>query len=276
MDQTRVMDEEDKATEESVDDNQEQSQPDRQDKGNADVEEKYPVIISAIRDAYVDIFTNPVKNLGSIFEASETGMVGVNEQMWMQFLHMCEPSVMRISNFIHSIPGLNNVSVNHKKLLHYGSILDLMFFQLSLHFNPLDMSFPLKCGKHITRSQAETFKGGFLWSVVGPLYDFGFQMARLQLTDTEAALMMAIIALQIDRDGLQEATEIEEIHDMVFLACQHHVEKCFPQDRQRFLTLLMKITYSRYLAKQYGDIILQGHSSPDVSQFVKEIFECLH
>ncbi|XP_071545478.1 thyroid hormone receptor alpha-like [Panulirus ornatus] len=158
-------------------------------------------------------------------------MVGVNEQMWMQFLHMCEPSVMRISNFIHSIPGLNN---------------------------------------------AETFKGGFLWSVVGPLYDFGFQMARLQLTDTEAALMMAIIALQIDRDGLQEATEIEEIHDLVFLACQHHVEKCFPQDRQRFLTLLMKITYSRYLAKQYGDIILQGHSSPDVSQFVKEIFECLH
>lgn len=233
-------------------------------------------IIQSLVSAYNDAFSKEKDiqsgNYGFSEMEREDCSEGEAAAVWNGLLQRMSPAVTRVIIFIKKIPGFTTLTDEDQFLLLREGVPEILFLFTSLRYNSERQSILLKNGKHLFRSQIETALRGSLWHFLGPVYELAATVSRLKLDDTEAAMMIALLAVQTDRIGLSDMEKVEGIQDSILAACKRHIVSSNPNQPIRWSKLLMKMTHIRNVASQHSFTLLSTQAMPTINQLVVQIF----
>jgi len=233
-------------------------------------------IIQSLVSAYNDAFSKDTTSQSKSDDFSELNREECSNAeeaaVWEGLLQRLSPAVARVVNFVKEIPGFTTLTNEDQALLLRGCVAEILFLRICLRYNSHTQSILLRNGKHLFRSQVESALGGSLWHFLGPVFELAATVSRLKLDGTEAAMLIALLAVQTDRVGLCDMEKVEGVQDSLLAACKRHIVSSYPKQPIRWSKLVMKLTHIRNVASQHSMDLLSTQAMPTINQLVIQLF----
>ncbi|CAL4234861.1 unnamed protein product [Meganyctiphanes norvegica] len=233
-------------------------------------------IIQSLVMAYNEAFSKENTSQNESEEFSdlnlEEGSDAEENAVWEGLLQRLSPAVARVVTFVKKIPGFTTLTGEDQALLLRGCVAEILFLRTCLRYNSQTQSVLLRNGKHLFRSQVESALGGSLWHFLGPVFELAATVSRLKLDGTEAAMLVALLAIQTDRVGLCDMEKVEGVQDSLLAACKRHIVSSYPKQPIRWSKLVMKLTHIRNVASQHSMALLSTQAMPTINQLVIQLF----
>lgn len=234
-------------------------------------------IIQSLVAAYNAAFSKENSSQNGSDAVSELNKEGTESEgeeaaVWEGLLQRLSPAVARVVLFVKNIPEFTTLSSEDQALLLRGCVAEILFLRTCLRYNSQTQSILLRNGKHLFRSQVESALGGSLWCFLGPVFELAATVSRLKLDGTEAAMLVALLAVQTDRVGLFDMEKVEGVQDSLLAACKRHIVSSYPNQPIRWAKLMMKLTHIRNIASQHSMTLLSTQAMPTINQLVIQLF----
>ncbi|XP_068223026.1 thyroid hormone receptor alpha-like isoform X2 [Palaemon carinicauda] len=175
-------------------------------------------------------------------------------------------------NYIFSNPPADELNSTDQIILLRCCVMDILFFRMGIKYDPQNHSLPMRNGNRVQRKQASTLYSGALWPFLGPLFNTAEAVSKLSLSVTEAALAIAVIAVETDRIGLTDKGSVLSLQRKLKEAAQHHVERANP-DLGRWSRIQAAITSVRAVSIQNAPWLLSRNSFNSVCQLSIQMLE---
>ncbi|XP_041477287.1 thyroid hormone receptor beta-A-like [Lytechinus variegatus] len=163
------------------------------------------------------------------------------------------PSIVKVVEFAKRIPGFTNLHHDDQILLLKTCCMEIMCLRIAQKFDPDSQKLILSNGLRVGKSDMDH---GVLSELIEPIFDFAVSMSRLQLTETENALLAAVLLIAGDRPGLKEAKLVETLQDSLLTAFQHFINESRPKTPVHWAKILMKITDLRTISARHAERIM--------------------
>ncbi|XP_071494893.1 thyroid hormone receptor beta-like [Diadema antillarum] len=163
------------------------------------------------------------------------------------------PSIVKVVEFAKRIPGFTELHHDDQVLLLKTCCMEIMCLRIAQKFDPGSEKLLLSNGLRVGKEELEH---GVLSELIEPIFDFAVSMARLQLTETEMALLAAVLLIAGDRPGLKEPKLVETLQDSLLTAFQHFINETRPKTPVHWAKILMKITDLRTISARHAEHIM--------------------
>ncbi|XP_030829711.1 thyroid hormone receptor beta isoform X2 [Strongylocentrotus purpuratus] len=163
------------------------------------------------------------------------------------------PSIVKVVEFAKRIPGFTGLHHDDQILLLKTCCMEIMCLRVAQKFDPDSQKLILSNGLRVGKSDMDH---GVLSELIEPIFDFAVSMSRLQLTETEMALLAAVLLIAGDRPGLKEAKLVETLQDSLLTAFQHFINESRPKTPVHWAKILMKITDLRTISARHAERIM--------------------
>lgn len=163
------------------------------------------------------------------------------------------PSIVKVVEFAKRIPGFTGLHHDDQILLLKMCCMEIMCLRVAQKFDPDSQKLILSNGLRVGKSDMDH---GVLSELIEPIFDFAVSMSRLQLTETEMALLAAVLLIAGDRPGLKEAKLVETLQDSLLTAFQHFINESRPKTPVHWAKILMKITDLRTISARHAERIM--------------------
>ncbi|XP_072181115.1 retinoic acid receptor alpha-like isoform X2 [Diadema setosum] len=176
---------------------------------------------------------------------------------------MSSRAIVMVVDFAKKLPGFLQLSTQDQITLLKASCLDIMILRICSRFNPDDASVTFTTGLTLTQGQLKS--GGF-GSLLDIIFQFALSLSRMNIDETEIALLSAICLISEDRPGLEDTTRIEKMQEPLLEGLRLYVRKRRPKESHFFAKLLMKITDLRCISVKSAEKVFDMKV-----EFVKEM-----
>lgn len=230
--------------------------------------------INAVEDAFIDVFSNPPIDDGVLDKLSAAGDIyGEYCYLWPGIVQLFTPSAQRIISFVMRVPGFTKLEDTDQIIILRGCVMDSLMFRMGSRFNRTTKTLPVRNNKHVYRFQAQNLCEGAMWPYLRPLFDTAENISNLHLSVTEAALTLAILAIETDRLGLKDVDSVYALQQKLVNACQHHVRVHNPEDKTKWQRILMQVSTIRAVTEENAYWIIFRLSYPSVNILSVQMLE---
>ncbi|XP_068223025.1 thyroid hormone receptor alpha-like isoform X1 [Palaemon carinicauda] len=230
-------------------------------------------LVNDVQMAFNYIFSNPPADEGMLdIITASSDIKGEYRDLWPGIVQLFSPSAHRIIAFVKRIVGFSDLNSTDQIILLRCCVMDILFFRMGIKYDPQNHSLPMRNGNRVQRKQASTLYSGALWPFLGPLFNTAEAVSKLSLSVTEAALAIAVIAVETDRIGLTDKGSVLSLQRKLKEAAQHHVERANP-DLGRWSRIQAAITSVRAVSIQNAPWLLSRNSFNSVCQLSIQMLE---
>ncbi|CAD5118104.1 DgyrCDS6843 [Dimorphilus gyrociliatus] len=191
-------------------------------------------------------------------------MGSADPKLWKHLAEVMTPSIIRVVEFAKKLPGFNQLDLDDQILLLKSSCMEIMCLRAAYKYD-------VRNGLSIMDGEKDS---GFTL-LIEPIREFAIGLSKLQLDDTEVALLAAVLLMQADRSGLKNQEEVESIQDSILGAYKRYISEKRPHQPIHWAKVLMKITDLRSITSKHAEKIMnikldQAFTMP---QQVANVFE---
>jgi len=180
-------------------------------------------------------------------------MDGTDPDVWQQLAEVMTPSIVKVVEFAKRVPGFLQLNVDDQILLLKSCCMEIMCLRAACRYDPDANTLTLQNGLMLHKSQLT--QGG-LGLLVEPIFDFAVGLSKLQLDQTEIALLAAVLLMQSDRTGLKEPENVEKLQDAVLGAYKRYIAQRRPSQPVHWAKILMKVTDLRTISTRHAERVL--------------------
>ncbi|CAG5114455.1 unnamed protein product [Candidula unifasciata] len=139
-----------------------------------------------------------------------------HRQLWVEIADKITLAVQQIIEFAKMIPGFMELSQDDQIMLLKAGSFELALMQLCRVFDAEsnrvifgNMFLPLEAFATLTDEE---------FHLMSAIFDFVKNIQRLNITESEMAMLSALILISSDRPGVKEVGEIQQLHDRILTA----------------------------------------------------------
>ncbi|XP_022102175.1 thyroid hormone receptor beta-A-like [Acanthaster planci] len=182
------------------------------------------------------------------------------------------PSIVKVVEFAKRVPGFKELDHEDQVLLLKSCCMEIMCLRIAQKYDPDTQLLILSNGMPLDKSELQH---GTLADLVEPIFDFAVGLARLQLTETEMALLAAVLLIAGDRPGLKDTKSVEMLQDTLLTAFQHFINETRPKTPVHWAKILMKITDLRTISARHAERLLcvKLDKTQEIPQIFLEMFD---
>jgi len=172
---------------------------------------------------------------------------------WQNLAEVMTPSIIKVVEFAKRVPGFTQLDYDDQVLLLKTCCMEIMCLRVAQKYDPESQMLILSTGVKVDKKQLQ--EGG-LGELIEPIFDFAAGLARLQLNETEMALLAGVLLVAGDRPGLKNSREVEQLQDTILNAYQHYINETRPKTPVHWAKILMKITDLRTISARHAERIM--------------------
>ncbi|XP_070569755.1 thyroid hormone receptor alpha-like isoform X3 [Ptychodera flava] len=172
---------------------------------------------------------------------------------WQNLAEVMTPSIVKVVEFAKRVPGFTRLDYDDQVLLLKTCCMEIMCLRVAQKYDAESQTLILSTGVKVDKEQLH--EGG-LGELIEPIFDFAAGLARLQLNETEMALLAAVLLVAGDRPGLKNAKDVEQLQDTILNAYQHYINETRPRTPVHWAKILMKITDLRTISARHAERIM--------------------
>ncbi|XP_071792417.1 thyroid hormone receptor alpha-like [Asterias amurensis] len=182
------------------------------------------------------------------------------------------PSIVKVVEFAKRVPGFKELDHEDQVLLLKSCCMEIMCLRIAQKYDPETNKLILSTGIAVDKCN---LNNGVMTDLVEPIFDFAVGLARLQLTETEMALLAAVLLIAGDRPGLKDPKSVEILQDTLLTAFQHFINESRPKTPVHWAKILMKITDLRTISARHAERVLcmKLDKSQEIPQMFLEMFD---
>ncbi|ELT99607.1 hypothetical protein CAPTEDRAFT_167148 [Capitella teleta] len=173
--------------------------------------------------------------------------------VWQQLAEVMTPSIVKVVEFAKRVPGFLQLNVDDQILLLKSCCMEIMCLRAACRYDPVNRTLTLQNGLLLKKNQ---LNHGGLGLLVEPIFDFAVGLSKLQLDQTEIALLAAVLLMQSDRTGLKEPEAVEKLQDAVLGAYKRYIAEQRPMQPVHWAKILMKVTDLRTISTRHAERVL--------------------
>lgn len=196
-----------------------------------------------------------------------------NRQLWMEVADKITMAVQQIIEFAKMVPGFMDLSQDDQIMLLKAGSFELALIRLCRVYESStkrvifgSVFLPLKAFAAFNEVER---------SLQDNIFEFVDLMISLKLSESELALMSALILIRTDRPGLKDLADIQKLHEKVLTALKLEVGKNHKEEETLLNKLLQRVEDLRSLGVRHIDVLNRfKQSAPDVDfpALHKELF----
>uniref|UniRef100_A0A8C1XIF1 Vitamin D receptor n=1 Tax=Cyprinus carpio TaxID=7962 RepID=A0A8C1XIF1_CYPCA len=184
-------------------------------------------------------------------------------------------SIQKVIGFAKMIPGFRDLTAEDQIALLKSSAIEIIMLRSNQSFSLEDMSW--SCGgPDFKYCINDVTKAGHTLELLEPLVKFQVGLKKLNMTEEEHVLLMAICLLSPDRPGVQDHVRIEALQDRLCDVLQAYIRIHHPGGRLLYAKMIQKLADLRSLneehSKQYRSLSFQPEHSMQLTPLVLEVF----
>uniref|UniRef100_A0A9J7X499 Vitamin D receptor a n=1 Tax=Cyprinus carpio carpio TaxID=630221 RepID=A0A9J7X499_CYPCA len=184
-------------------------------------------------------------------------------------------SIQKVIGFAKMIPGFRDLTAEDQIALLKSSAIEIIMLRSNQSFSLEDMSW--SCGgPDFKYCVNDVTKAGHTLELLEPLVKFQVGLKKLNMTEEEHVLLMAICLLSPDRPGVQDHARIEALQDRLCDVLQAYIRIHHPGGRLLYAKMIQKLADLRSLneehSKQYRSLSFQPEHSMQLTPLVLEVF----
>ncbi|KAI0240712.1 Thyroid hormone receptor beta [Lamellibrachia satsuma] len=194
-------------------------------------------------------------------------------EVWQQVAEVMTPSIVKVVEFAKQVPGFVQLIVDDQILLLKSCCMEIMCLQTACRYDPSSHALMLQNGLVLSRN--DIAGSGGLGLLVEPIFEFAVGLAKLQLDQTELALLAAVLLMQSDRTGLREPEAVERLQDAILGAYKRYIAEKRPHQPVHWAKILMKVTDLRTISTRHAERVLciKLDSPGDLPPLFLEMFD---
>ncbi|XP_042569880.1 vitamin D3 receptor A-like [Cyprinus carpio] len=181
-------------------------------------------------------------------------------------------SIQKVIGFAKMIPGFRDLTAEDQIALLKSSAIEIIMLRSNQSFSLEDMSW--SCGgpdfKYCINDVTKEMHTNTL------ILKFQVGLKKLNMTEEEHVLLMAICLLSPDRPGVQDHVRIEALQDRLCDVLQAYIRIHHPGGRLLYAKMIQKLADLRSLneehSKQYRSLSFQPEHSMQLTPLVLEVF----
>ncbi|XP_072032988.1 thyroid hormone receptor beta-A-like [Amphiura filiformis] len=191
---------------------------------------------------------------------------------WQNLAGIMTPSIVKVVEFAKRVPGFIELHGEDQVLLLKSCCMEIMCLRIAQKYDPENEKLILGNGVRVDKSE---LNNGVLNELVEPIFDFAVGLSRLELTDTEMALLAAVLLIAGDRPGLKNPRSVEQLQDTLLSAFQHFINETRPKTPVHWAKILMKITDLRTISARHAERIMtiKLDRPQEIPQIFLEMFD---
>ncbi|XP_046545593.1 thyroid hormone receptor beta-like [Haliotis rubra] len=192
-------------------------------------------------------------------------------EAWQQLAEVMTPSIVKVVEFAKGVPGFVQLNVDDQILLLKSCCMEVMCLRAACRFDARTQSLILPNGLTVHKSALHK---GSLGVLVEPIFEFALGLAKLELDQTEVALLAAVLLMQSDRSGLKEPEAVEKLQDAILGAYKRYIAENRPHQPVHWAKVLMKVTDLRTISTRHAERVLcvRLESKGDIPPMFLEMF----
>ncbi|XP_064081463.1 nuclear receptor ROR-gamma-like [Macrobrachium nipponense] len=230
-------------------------------------------LVNDVDKAFQEVFSLPPLDEGMIDKITAASDIeGECRDLWPGIVQLFTPSAHRIIAFVRRIVGFSELNATDQIVLLRSCVMDILFFRMGSKYDALSSSLPMRNGNRVHRKQAITLYSGGLWRYLEPLFNTAEAVSNLGLSVTEAALAIAVIAVETDRIGLTDVESVHSLQRRLKEAAEHHVARTNPE-QGRWSRILTELASIRIVSHQNSRWLLSRRTLRCVCQLSIQILE---
>uniref|UniRef100_A0A2C9K1K7 Nuclear hormone receptor HR3 n=1 Tax=Biomphalaria glabrata TaxID=6526 RepID=A0A2C9K1K7_BIOGL len=139
-----------------------------------------------------------------------------HRHLWIEIADKITLAVQQIIEFAKMIPGFMELSQDDQIMLLKAGSFELALMQLCRVFDAAtnrvvfgNMFLPLEAFANLTDEE---------FHLMSAIFDFVKNIQLLHITESEMAMLSALILISSDRPGVKEVSEIQQLHDRILTA----------------------------------------------------------
>ncbi|CAG5125727.1 unnamed protein product, partial [Candidula unifasciata] len=144
-----------------------------------------------------------------------------HRQLWSEIADKVTLAVQQIIEFAKMIPGFMELSQDDQIMLLKAGSFELALMQLCRVFDAEsnrvvfgNMFLPLEAFAHLTDEE---------FHLMTAIFDFVKNIQLLNITESEMAMLSALILISSDRPGVKEIGEIQQLHDLILTSLKQEM-----------------------------------------------------
>ncbi|XP_041375002.1 thyroid hormone receptor beta-A-like [Gigantopelta aegis] len=174
-------------------------------------------------------------------------------EAWQQLSEVMTPSIVKVVEFAKGVPGFIQLNVDDQILLLKSCCMEIMCLRAACRYDPTNQTLFLPSG--LTIHKGALYQGS-LGVLVEPIFEFATGLSKLELDETEIALLAAVLLMQSDRSGLMEAEKVEKLQDAILGAYKRYIAENRPHQPVHWAKVLMKVTDLRTISTRHAERVL--------------------
>lgn len=167
------------------------------------------------------------------------------------FTEMCILIVQLVVEFTKQLPGFLRVLREDQIVLLKACAIEVMLLRAAKAYNKHDGTINFLNEKFYDKSTF--YKAGIQVEFVDPIFTFCKSMARLDLDETEYAILVAINTFSSDRPHIKDVEKVESMQDPYVELLRLYTKIRHPDDPLMFARILMKIVELRSLNNYHSE-----------------------
>ncbi|XP_025082341.1 probable nuclear hormone receptor HR3 isoform X1 [Pomacea canaliculata] len=196
-----------------------------------------------------------------------------HRQLWVELADKITMAVQHIIEFAKMIPGFMDLSQDDQIMLLKAGSFELALLQACRVFEPLtnriifgDHFLPLEVFSNLNDDEKK---------LMSRIFEFIKSIQSMAITETEMALLSALILISADRPGVKEVQDIQKLHEKILAALKIEIGNNHTDDQEILARFVMQATVLRTLSNHHIHILNRfKESAPDVDfpALHKELF----
>nr|QAX24917.1 retinoic acid receptor [Acanthochitona crinita] len=178
---------------------------------------------------------------------------GPSAMLWERVTELSSKGIIKIVEFSKKIPGFMSLTTSDQITLLKAACLEIMILRLCLRYTLEKDVMLFSNGLELTRNELQA--GGF-GSLTDTIFNFAASLKRMDVDESEFAILSAICLISGDRSGLEDPERIEQMQEPVLEALKHYIRSRRPNQPHIFAKLLMKLTDLRSLSVKGAEKVL--------------------
>ncbi|XP_076438819.1 putative nuclear hormone receptor HR3 [Babylonia areolata] len=172
-----------------------------------------------------------------------------HQRMWTELAEKITLAVQQIIEFAKMIPGFMDLSQDDQIMLLKAGSFELALLQACRVFDPAtnrvifgNQFLPLEAFSSLNEEEK---------LLMGRIFSFVKSMIVLSITETEMALMSALILISADRPGIKDQGAVQKLHEKILAALKLEIGRTHSEDQELFAHFTQQASALRALSQQH-------------------------
>ncbi|KAK7096315.1 hypothetical protein V1264_005620 [Littorina saxatilis] len=196
-----------------------------------------------------------------------------HRQMWSELAEKITLAVQQIIEFAKMIPGFMDLSQDDQIMLLKAGSFELALLQACRVFDPNTNR--VIFGNQFLPLEAFSSLNDDEKLLMGRIFAFVKSVLLMSITETEMALLSALILITADRPGIKEQQDVQKLHEKILAALKMEMGSNHSEDHEILTQFVQQASTLRSLSQHHIMILSRfKEANPDVDfpALHKELF----